>query len=87
MCTAADRTPRAGRIALAEAEAAPVFAPVTADTRQHSATSDDRDRGAERHLVMVPDTTRHVGLGLQNRRLQVRFLSHLPFTNLDFMWA
>jgi len=49
-----------------EAEAAPVGAPVTADTRRHAAT--------------LPDTTRHGGLGLQNHRLQVRFLSHLPLT-------
>ena len=51
---------------------------MTADTRRHSATSDDSESGAERHLAIVSDTTRHAGLGLHNRRLQVRFLSHLP---------
>jgi hypothetical protein len=62
----------------AEAEAALVCAPVTADTRRQSAAEDDSESGAERPVAMVCDTTRHVGLGLQNRRLQVRFLSHLP---------
>ena len=77
-CTAADRILRAGRIAPAEASVAPVSAPVTADTRRHSATSSDSESGADWHLATSPDTTRHAGLGLQNRRLQVRFLSHLP---------
>ena len=63
-----------------EAEAAPVCAPVTADTRRHAATHDDSESGAERHVATLPDTTRHGGLGLQNRRVQVRFLSHLPLT-------
>jgi hypothetical protein len=70
-----------------EAEAAPVCAPVcapvTADTRRHAATSDDRESGAERHLAMASDTTRHAGLGLQNRRLPVRFLSHPPLPRLN----
>jgi hypothetical protein len=29
-------------------------------------------------MAMASDTTRNAGLGLQNRRLPVRFLSHLP---------
>jgi hypothetical protein len=62
-----------------EASAAPVSAPVTADTRRQSAAADDSESGAERHPATVPDTARHAGLGLHNRRLQVRFLSHLPF--------
>jgi hypothetical protein len=37
----------------------PVCAPVTADTRRQSATSDDRASGAQRHVAMAPDTTRH----------------------------
>ena len=64
-CTAADRIRRAGRRVPAEAEAAPV----TADTRRHWAAEDDSERGAERHLAIAPDTTRHAGLGLQNRKL------------------
>src|SRR5689334_12967793 len=60
------------------AEAAPVSAPVTADTWRHLAASDDRESGAERHLAMASDTTRHAGPGLHNRRVPVRFLSHLP---------
>jgi hypothetical protein len=52
--------------------------------RRHTATFGDRDNGAERHLAMVCDTPRHAGLGLQNRRLQVRFLSHLP-ANPEFI--
>jgi len=35
-------------------------------------------------MAMASDTTRHAGLGLHNRRLQVRFLSHLP-RNPEFM--
>jgi hypothetical protein len=35
-------------------------------------------------MAMVSDTPRHVGLGLQNRRVPVRFLSHLPLANLEF---
>jgi hypothetical protein len=61
-----------------EAEAAPVCAPVSADTQRQSATHDDRESGAEWHLTTLPDTPRHAGLGLQNRRVQVRFRSHLP---------
>ena len=72
--TAADRIRRAGRRVPAEAEAAPV----TADTRRHWAAEDDSERGAERHLAIAPDPTRHAGWGLHNRRLPVRFLSHLP---------
>jgi hypothetical protein len=48
------------------------------DTRRHTATFGDRESGAERHLATPPDITRHAGLGLHNRRLPVRFLSHLP---------
>jgi hypothetical protein len=81
--TAADRRRSAGRRAPADEQAATVCAPVTADTRRHAATSDDRESGAERHVAMVPDITRHAGLGLQNRRLQVRFLSHLPLLVLE----
>jgi hypothetical protein len=62
----------------------PSICPVTDDTRRHAAASDDRASGADRHVAMAPDTPRHVGLGLHNRRLQVRFLSHLP-VNLEFM--
>jgi hypothetical protein len=78
VCTAADRLRRAGTLAPADAGAASLFAPVTADTWRQSAASDDSERGAERHLAMASDTTRHAGLGLQNGRVQVRFLSHLP---------
>ena len=81
---AADRLRRAGRRAPADAEAAPVCAPVTADTRRQSAASDDRGNGADRHMAMASDPTRNAGLGLQNRTLQVRFLSHLP-TSPEFM--
>ena len=35
---------------------------------------------------MASDTTRHAGLGLHNRRVQVRFLSHLPLSP-EFMGA
>jgi hypothetical protein len=42
-----------------EASAAPVSAPVTADTRRHSAAADDSESGAERHPATVPDTARH----------------------------
>jgi len=31
-------------------------------------------------MAMASDTTRHAGVGLQNRRVQVRFLSHLHGT-------
>jgi hypothetical protein len=62
----------------AEASAAPVCAPVTADTRRHTATSDDIESGAYLHVETFPDTTRHAGLGLHNRRVQGRFLSRLP---------
>ena len=75
---------RAGGIAPVEAAVAPVSAPVTDDTRRHSATFDDTESGAERSVATLPDTARHAGLGLQNRRLQVRFLSHLP-ENREFM--
>jgi hypothetical protein len=83
VCTAADRPRRVGRRAPAAAEAAPVCAPVTADTRRHSAAQDDRGSGAERHVAMASDTTRHAGVGLQHRRVPVRFLSHLPFLVLE----
>jgi hypothetical protein len=63
----ADRILRAGREQPAEAEAAPVCAPVTADTWRHLATSDDSESGAKRHVAMASDITRHVGWGLQNR--------------------
>jgi hypothetical protein len=66
------------------AEAGPVCAPVTADTWRQSAASDDRERGADLHVAMASDITRHAGLGLQNRALQVRFVSHLPLS-LEFM--
>ena len=56
----------------------PSICPTDRRHRRHSATSGDSDNGAERHLATSPDTPRHAGLGLQNRRLQVRFLSHLP---------
>jgi hypothetical protein len=85
-CTAADRILRAGTIAPAEASVAPVCAPVTADTRRHSPASDDRDSGADRHVAMASDTTRHAGWGLQNRTLPVRSLSHLPL-DPEFMRA
>jgi hypothetical protein len=38
------------------------------------------------HLAMVCDTIRHAGWGLQNRKVQVRFLSHLPL-NPELMVA
>ena len=81
---AADWIRRAGTGAPAEAEVARVSAPLTGDTWRHLATSDDTDNGADWHVAMVYDTPRHAGLALQNRRLQVRFLSHLPL-NLEFM--
>jgi hypothetical protein len=65
------------------AEAGPVCAPVTADTRRKSAASDDSESGAERPVAMACDTTRHAGLGLQHRRVQIRFLSHLPSRTLN----
>ena len=40
---------------------------MTADTRRQLAASDDSESGAERHVAMVSDITRHAGLGLQNR--------------------
>src|SRR5262245_9013802 len=85
--TAADRLHRVGRRMPAEASAAPVSAPVTADTQRQSATYGDRDSEADWHVAMVPDTARHAGWGLHNRRLQVRFLSHLPLVNPEFIWA
>jgi hypothetical protein len=81
-----DRILRAGRRAPEETDAAPVCAPVTADTWRHSATQDDSERGADRHLAMACDTTRHAGWGLHNRRAPVRFLSHLR-KNPQFMGA
>jgi len=82
--TTADRVLRAGGIALAEPEVAPVSAPLTGDTWRHLATSDDTDNGADWHVAMVCDTTRHVGLGLQNRRLSVRVTSHLNWRDPVF---
>ena len=77
-------------MAPAKAEAAPVGAPVTAthgDIQRQKTTARVGQRGMWRH---GPDTTRHGGLGLQNRRLQVRFLSHLPaspeFKELAGLW-
>jgi hypothetical protein len=72
------------RRAPTEVPAAPVSAPVTGDTRRQSAAADDKERGADSHLATRPDTARHAGLGLQNRRVQVRFLSHLP-ESAEFM--
>src|SRR5215467_4249657 len=84
---AADWIRRAGTGAPAEAEVAPVSAPVTDDTWRHLATSDDTDNGADWHVAMACDTARHAGLGLQNRTLQVRFLSHLPLGNPEVIWV
>ena len=56
--------------------------PVTADTRRHVAASDDSESGAEWPRALASDITRHVGLGLQNCRVPVRFLSHLPAQSL-----
>jgi hypothetical protein len=43
-----------------------------------------------RHMAMVCDTPRHAGLGLHNRMLQVRFLSHLhekaEFMGIAALW-
>ena len=72
-----------GEERLRKASAAPVSAPVTADTRRHSAALDDTDNGADRNVAMACDTPRHAGRGLQNRRVQVRFLSHLPLKKLE----
>jgi hypothetical protein len=63
-----------------------VCAPVTGDTRRHSAAADDSERGAERHSAMASVTLRHARWGLHNRRAPVRFLSHLP-GNPEFMQA
>ena len=65
-------------------------APVTDDTQRQSATYGDKESRAERHLTTVPNIIRHAELGLQNRRLQVRFLSHLPlsaeFMRVALLW-
>jgi len=58
---------------------------VTGDTWRQSAACDDSESGAERYLAMASNITRHAGLGLHNRRVQVRFLSHLPLGNSEFM--
>jgi len=57
VCTAADRILTAARRAPADASAAPVGAPVTADTRRQSAASDDRGSGAERPMAIMSHTT------------------------------
>jgi hypothetical protein len=89
--TAADRILRAGTIAPVEASVAPVSAPVTADTWRQSAASGDSESGAGRHVAIACDTPRHTGLGLHNRRLQVRFLSHPPknseFMDVSALWS
>jgi len=83
MCIAgkALRILRARRRASAEAPAAPEPAPVTAACRR-SAASHDSKSGKEWSLATLPDTTRHAGVGLPNRRSAVRLLSHLPSRKL-----
>ena len=67
----------------AEAAAAPVCATVTADTRRYSAAYDESESGADRHIAVLFDTPRYSRLGLQNRRAPMRFLSHLPLSDLQ----